>query len=900
MPKPLVIVESPAKARTIAGFLGDDFEVKASIGHIRDLPSNADEVPAEYKGTEAGRLGIDVENHFRPIYVVSRDKKKVVSELKRALKGASELFLATDEDREGEAISWHVLEVLQPTVPVKRMVFHEITPAAIHEAIDNWRDLDLKLVEAQEGRRVLDRLVGYEISPVLWKKVMPKLSAGRVQSVATRLVVERERARMAFRGAEYWDLAGTFSAHDVAFGATLVALAGARVATSRDFDPATGQLTAAADAVRLGEAAAAALAERLRDAPFRVQSVESKAFTERPKPPFTTSTLQQEAARKLRFGAARTMQVAQRLYENGYITYMRTDSTNLSEQAVASARAKIRELYGSEYLPKEPRSWRGKVKNAQEAHEAIRPSGDGLRTPEQLKGELDGDERGLYELVWMRTIACQMADARARRVSLRLTATSSVGEEAAFAASGKTYEFVGFRMAYVEGADDPAAELDDAESPLPAVVEGEGVSCDELAASGHATQPPARFTEASLVKELEERGIGRPSTYASVIQTIQDRGYVWKKGTALVPSWTGFATVRLLEDHFSHLVDYEFTARMEEDLDVIARNEGESEKWLHSFYFGNGHVGLKKMVEGEHLDAIDAREVNTISLGTDVEGRDIVVRVGRYGPYVERGDDRASLPDDLPPDELTIELAGELIARGRDNGRIVGEDPTTGLEVIARDGRYGPYVQLGEGNNGSKPKPRTASLLKSMEIDTVTLDDALMLLSLPRVVGTDHDGAEIVARNGRYGPYLTKGTETRSLETEAQLFTVTLAEAEALFALPKQRRGRQARPPLAELGPHPDSGALIRVLDGRFGPYATDGTTNASLPRGTDPAALTIDEAVALLAARAELGPRRKPAKKTAKRTAKKPAKRTAKKPAKRTAKKPAADAEGALETDRP
>jgi len=900
VPKPLVIVESPAKARTIAGFLGDDFEVKASIGHIRDLPSNADEVPAEYKGTEAGRLGIDVENHFRPIYVVSRDKKKVVSELKRALKGASELFLATDEDREGEAISWHVLEVLQPTVPVKRMVFHEITPAAIHEAIDNWRDLDLKLVEAQEGRRVLDRLVGYEISPVLWKKVMPKLSAGRVQSVATRLVVERERARMAFRGAEYWDLAGTFSAHDVAFGATLVALAGARVATSRDFDPATGQLTAAADAVRLGEAAAAALAERLRDAPFRVQSVESKAFTERPKPPFTTSTLQQEAARKLRFGAARTMQVAQRLYENGYITYMRTDSTNLSEQAVASARAKIRELYGSEYLPKEPRSWRGKVKNAQEAHEAIRPSGDGLRTPEQLKGELDGDERGLYELVWMRTIACQMADARARRVSLRLTATSSVGEEAAFAASGKTYEFVGFRMAYVEGADDPAAELDDAESPLPAVVEGEGVSCDELAASGHATQPPARFTEASLVKELEERGIGRPSTYASVIQTIQDRGYVWKKGTALVPSWTGFATVRLLEDHFSHLVDYEFTARMEEDLDVIARNEGESEKWLHSFYFGNGHVGLKKMVEGEHLDAIDAREVNTISLGTDVEGRDIVVRVGRYGPYVERGDDRASLPDDLPPDELTIELAGELIARGRDNGRIVGEDPTTGLEVIARDGRYGPYVQLGEGNNGSKPKPRTASLLKSMEIDTVTLDDALMLLSLPRVVGTDHDGAEIVARNGRYGPYLTKGTETRSLETEAQLFTVTLAEAEALFALPKQRRGRQARPPLAELGPHPDSGALIRVLDGRFGPYATDGTTNASLPRGTDPAALTIDEAVALLAARAELGPRRKPAKKTAKRTAKKPAKRTAKKPAKRTAKKPAADAEGALETDRP
>jgi DNA topoisomerase I len=880
LPKPLVIVESPAKARTIAGFLGDDFEVKASIGHIRDLPRNADEVPAEYKGTEAGRLGIDVGNHFQPIYVVSPDKKKVVAELKRALKGASELYLATDEDREGEAISWHVLEVLKPRVPVKRMVFHEITAPAIHEAIDNWRDLDLKLVEAQEGRRVLDRLVGYEISPVLWKKVMPKLSAGRVQSVAARLVVERERGRMAFRAADYWDLAGTFSAHEIAFGADLVTLAGTRVATGRDFDSATGQLSGPADAVRLGEAEAAQLAERLRDVPFRVQSVESKAFTERPKPPFTTSTLQQEAARKLRFGAARTMQIAQRLYENGYITYMRTDSTNLSEQAVAAARAQIHELYGDDYLPAKPRRWKGKVKNAQEAHEAIRPAGERLSTPEQLKRELDGDDFKLYELVWMRTIACQMADARARRVSLRLVATSTAAEEAVFAASGKTYEFVGFRLAYVEGADDPAAELDDAERPLPAVAEGEAVSCEELAASGHTTQPPARFTEASLVKELEERGIGRPSTYASVIQTIQDRGYVWKKGTALVPSWTGFATVRLLEQHFSDLVDYEFTARMEEDLDVIARNEAESEKWLHGFYFGNGHAGLKKMVEGEHLDRIDAREVNTIPLGADAEGREIAVRVGRYGPYLERGDDRASLADDLPPDELTVELAVELLARS-DNGRLVGVDPETGLDVMARDGRYGPYVQLGESDNGSKDKPRTASLLKSMEIASVSLDDALMLLSLPRVVGADGDGTEITARNGRYGPYLTKGKETRSLETEEQLFTVTLTEAEALFALPKPRRGRHTKAPLAELGLHPDSGAPVRVLDGRFGPYATDGTTNASLPRGTDPAELTLAEAVTLLRARAELGPRRKPAKKPAKKTAKKAVKKTAKRTAK-------------------
>ncbi|MFN8034559.1 MAG: type I DNA topoisomerase [Acidimicrobiia bacterium] len=901
MAKPLVIVESPAKARTIAGFLGDRFAVESSVGHIRDLPRNADEIPHQFKGTSAGRLGIDVEHHFTPIYVVPAEKKKVVAQLKAALKGADELYLATDEDREGEAISWHVLEVLKPKVPVKRMVFHEITREAIEEAVANWRELDMKLVEAQEGRRVLDRLVGYEVSPVLWKKVMPRLSAGRVQSVATRLVVERERARMAFRAGEYWDLEAQLAAHGVGFAATLVALDGKRLALGKDFDPATGRLAEPDAVVQLDALQATGLVDRLRDAAFAVRSAESSGWKQSPHPPFITSTLQQEAGHKLRFGAARTMAVAQRLYERGFITYMRTDSTNLSEQAITAARSRIRKLYGDDYLPDSARSYKRKVKNAQEAHEAIRPAGDTMRTPDEVSKELDADERKLYDLIWKRTIACQMTDARGKRVSLRIGATSRAGEDTLFAATGRTIEFPGYLRAYVEGADDPDAELEDQESPIPPVAEGESVDCRDLEANGHSTQPPARYTEASLVKELEQRGIGRPSTYASVIQTIQDRGYVWKKGSALVPSWTAFATIQLLERHFDHLVDYSFTATMEEALDVIAAGQGESEKWLDSFYNGNGAPGLKAMVGDEHIASIDAREINSVPLGVDSEGREIVVRVGRYGPYLQRGDDRATLPEDLPPDELSVEVATQLLARGRDEGRILGNDPATGLPVIARDGRYGPYVQLGEipegnGKLAAKDKPKTASLFKTMTLERITLEDALELLSLPRVVGTDAEGNEITAQNGRYGPYIKKGTDSRSIDNEELLLTITMSECEAIFAQPKQRRGRVAKPPLAELGPHPDTGAPVRVLDGRFGPYATDGTTNASLPRGMTPEHVTLDEAVALLRARAEQGPAkpRKAAKKTAKKPAKKTTKTAAKKAAATTAKAAGAKKAGA------
>ena len=881
MPKPLVIVESPAKARTIAGYLGADYVVESSVGHIRDLPSNASEVPKKYKGTDAGRLGIDVENHFEPIYVIPKKKKDVVKELKDALKGASELYLATDEDREGEAISWHVLEVLGPDVPVRRMVFHEITRTAIEEAIQNWRELDMKLVEAQEGRRVLDRLVGYEMSPVLWKKMMPRLSAGRVQSVATRLVVERERARMAFRAAEYWDLEGTFQpavgggdkgdrGSADGFPATLVELDGSKVASGRDFDPATGQVAADArggdPVVHLQQAEAEALVERLRDVQYRVASVESKAFTERPKAPFTTSTLQQEAGRKLRFSAGRTMRVAQGLYERGYVTYVRTDSTNLSDQAINGAREQIRNLYGDAYLPDAPRTYQGKVKNAQEAHEAIRPAGEHMRSPDEVRGELGADERRLYQLVWMRTLASQMTDARARRVSIRLSATSTTGEAAVFAASGKTYEFLGFRRAYVEGADDPAAEREDAESPMPPLAEGDAVSCDTLAAAGHNTQPPARYTEASLVKELEERGIGRPSTYASVIQTItHERGYVWKKGSALVPSWTAFAKLQLMERHFPHLVDYDFTATMEEALDLIANGEGDSENWLHDFYFGNGQHGLKELVGEEHLAEIDPREVNTVEIGKDDDGRTINVRVGKFGPYLERDDERASLADDIPPDELTVDLAVELLARAAEGPQVLGKDPETGLEVIARDGRYGPYVQLGELVDGEE-KPKTASLLSSMSLDTITFEDALKLLRLPRDVGADAEGHKITAHNGRYGPYLKKGKESRSLETEDEIFTVTVERAEALFARPKQHR-RRTKPPIAELGEHPDTGAPVRVLDGRYGPYVTDGSLYATIPRGTDPKSVNLEEGVELLRERESRGPAKRARKTTKKKS---------------------------------
>jgi len=879
----LVIVESPAKAKKIASFLGPGYVVESSIGHIRDLPRNAADVPASHKGQPWARLGVDVDNDFQTLYVVSADKRQQVAKLRALLKDADELFLATDEDREGEAIAWHLLETLKPKVPVRRMVFHEITPSAIQAAVEAPRELDRALVDAQETRRVLDRLYGYEVSPVLWKKVMPKLSAGRVQSVATRVVVERERARMRFREASYWDVEGRFTAAAQddptaprALAATLVALDGTRLATGRDFAAETGLLRPGADVVHLDEASARSLAERLADAPFSVRSVEDRPYTRRPYAPFMTSTLQQEGGRKLRFSAQRVMQTAQRLYENGYITYMRTDSSNLSETAVAAARAQARELYGPEYVPDAPRRYAGKVKNAQEAHEAIRPSGDVFRTPGELARELGGDELRLYELIWQRTVASQMADARGVSATVRLGAATADGTDAEFSASGKVITFPGFLRAYVEGSDDPDAELESTERRLPRVAVGDRLGVDALDPQGHTTSPPARYTEASLVKQLEELGIGRPSTYASIITTIQDRGYVWKKGSALVPTWLAFAVIGLLEQHFARLVDYGFTASMEDDLDTIAGGEGNSVEWLTRFYFGSpdgveGGVarqgGLKKLV-GENLEDIDARGINSIPIGRTGDGTEVVVRVGRYGPYVTVGDERGSLPDDLAPDELTPELAQQL-ASAPSEDRQLGTDPETGYHVVAKAGRYGPYVTLAL-PDGSKDKPPTGSLFASMDLDTLTLEDALRLLTLPRLLG-DSEGEPVTAQNGRYGPYISRGKDSRSLDSEEQLFTVTLADALVLLAQPKTRgRGAAtARPPLKELGVDPASGKAMVVKEGRFGPYVTDGETNASLRRGDDPATLTDERAVELLADRRARGPapkktaRKAPAKKT-------------------------------------
>ncbi|MFN8027615.1 MAG: type I DNA topoisomerase [Acidimicrobiia bacterium] len=904
--KPLVIVESKAKADTIAGFLGRDrYTVKPSVGHIRDLPQGAKQAPKTVTKPQVRRLGIDVDDHFRPVYIVPDNKKHVVAELKAALKDASEVYLATDEDREGEAISWHLLEVLKPKVPVKRMVFHEITEQAIADAIDNWRELDMKLVEAQEGRRILDRLVGYEVSNVAFRRIGRGTSVGRVQSVATRLVVDRERARMAFRSGQYWDLEGTFHAHEQSFPATLVDIDGKRLALGRDFDPDTGALKADSNVALLDEGAVVALAARLDGVDFTVASVDTKQHMEKPKAPFITSTLQQEAGRKLGFSAGRTMSIAQGLYERGLITYMRTDSTSLSEQAVSAARRQIASLYGDAYLPAQPREYRSKVKNAQEAHEAIRPAGDRMRTADDVGGELrSSDERRLYDLIWKRTVASQMADARIQRVTLKLGATSTANEQVTFQASGRTIEFPGYLRAYVEGADDPEAELEDRETILPPLQERERVDCQELRPAGHTTQPPARFTEASLVKELEERGIGRPSTYVSVIETILARDYVFKKGTALVPTWKAFAKVQLLERYFSHLIDYTFTATMEEALDAVARGEGEAEKWLDSFYFGNGTVGLRELVSDERLAQIDMAEVNSVHVGVDAQGNELIVRVWPNGARIERGDEKAPIPVDLAPDELTPEKAEELLAKGGGGPRELGTDPETGLTVLVLSGRFGPFVQLGEQAEGSKEKPKRASLFASMEPDTVTLDEALQLLALPRVVGTDTDGEEITAQNGRYGPYIKKGTDSRSLGAESELFTVTLEQAQAIFAQPKQRRGRVAKPPIAELGLHPDSGAPVRVLDGRFGPYITDGTTNATVPRGIQPDAVTLNEAVELLAERAARGPAKKkaPAKRTtAKKTAaKKPASTTTRTVKKGTTAKKAAAKQAARSAKKP
>jgi DNA topoisomerase-1 len=883
----LVIVESPAKARTIAGYLGKGYVVESSIGHIRDMPDKAAEIPEKYRKEPWARLGVNVDDDFGALYVVHTDKKSQVSKLKSLLKNADELYLATDEDREGEAIAWHLLEELKPKVPTRRMVFHEITPEAIAHAVDNPRELNTGLVDAYQTRRVLDRLYGYEVSPVLWKKVMPRLSAGRVQSVATRLVVARERERIAFRAARYWDLQAVFARADgtgdqgaASFPAGLVAVDGRRVAQGRDFAPSgelrnpdvlylegtsttsdNGQSVPAGIVHRLS---AAELADRLRGADFSVKSVERKPYRRSPYAPFRTTTLQQEASRKLGFSAKYTMSVAQRLYENGHITYMRTDSTTLSQTAIDAARRQARELYGAEYVPDAPRVYASKVKNAQEAHEAIRPAGDSFRTPAQSR--LSGDELRVYELIWKRTVASQMKDATGESVSVRVSGRSTAGEEAEFGASGKIINFHGFLKAYVEDADDDA-DRDDRERRLPPLSEGDALNALELAASEHATRPPARYTEATLVKDLEDREIGRPSTYANILGTILDRGYVFKKGTALVPSFLAFAVITLLERHFSQLVDYDFTARMEDALDAIARGEAARVPWLRRFYFGaEGEEGLKELVSD--LGDIDARDVSSFPLA----GTDITVRVGRYGPYLERGEQRVNVPEGTAPDELTPEKAEELFAQPSGDFPL-GTDPGTGREIVAKAGRFGPYVTevLPEGDSS---KPRTASLLKSMALDTVTLEDALRLLTLPRTIG-ELDGEPITVQNGRYGPYVKKGADSRSLESEEQLFTLTLAEAKELFAQPKARgRGRAAAaPPLRELGADPASQRPMVIKEGRWGAYVTDGETNASLRQGDAVESITPQRAAELLAERrtaAPSAPRRRAA-------AKKPA---AKKPA--------------------
>ena len=952
----LVIVESPNKVRSIAGYLGPEFDVEASVGHIRDLPQPS-ELPATMKKGPYGKFAVDVEDDFTPYYVVNPDKKKTVAQLKKALKEADELYLATDDDREGEAIAWHLQQVLKPKVPVRRMVFTEITREAVTRALDNTRELDIHLVDAQETRRILDRLVGYEVSPVLWRKVRAGLSAGRVQSVATRLVVERERERMAFRSASYWGVEADFSTvlspvdvtarQDASFTARLVTLDGRRVATGRDFND-DGELRPAAvkaSAVHLHQVGATAVAEAIGRGEPRVAGVEDKPYKRRPAAPFTTSTLQQEASRKLRMNPRETMRVAQGLYENGFITYMRTDSTVLSGQAVAAARSQVAELYGAEYVPERPRVYASKSKGAQEAHEAIRPAGDHFRTPAQVSGELTGAQFRLYELIWKRTVASQMADAvgSTATVTVEVPLTPVAGESrdsgptfstAGLTASGTVITFRGFLAAYEEGRDaeryqdDAGATAKDSKDVrLPAMISGQELAALDAEASGHETTPPPRYTEASLVKALEEREIGRPSTYAATMSTISDRGYVDHRGQALVPTWLAFAVTRLLEENFAELVDYDFTASMERDLDRIAAGEEDRVAWLRRFYNGQGGAGTEQAASGEleavaaalraqglkglvdNLGEIDARAVNSIEIG---EG--ITLRVGRYGPYLEDAEGkRANVPADLAPDELTVDKARELFTRAADDGRELGVDPVSGHVIIAKDGRYGPYVtevlpepeetaeaetaktaktakstKTKKATKAAKPKPRTASLLRSMDLSTVTLEQALDLLSLPRVVGQDPEsGEDITAQNGRYGPYLKKGTDSRSLETEEQIFTVTLEQALEIFAQPKRRRGQAAaRGPLRELGEDPATGKPVVIKDGRFGPYFTDGETNVTLRRGDDPATVTPERAFELLAEKRAKGPAKK---RTTRKTAAK--KTTAKKTTakKTTAKKAAA-----------
>lgn len=872
---PVVIVESPAKARTIGKFLGSKYRIEASIGHIRDLPSDASEVPEELKKEKWSKLGIDIENDFKALYVVPADKKDHLKKLRSMVKDASVVYLATDEDREGESISWHLVQELQPKCETKRLVFHEITKTAILEALEHPREIDMDLVEAQETRRLVDRLYGYTVSPLLWKKVRPKLSAGRVQSVAVRLIVERERERMRFLPAEYWSLDVVLAAGEETFGASLQGLGADKVATGRDFDPETGRLKAASKGlVVLGEKQTTDLAAELTGKNAKVLDVEQKPYTERPYPPFTTSTLQQEAARKLRFAAARTMRAAQRLYENGFITYMRTDSTTLSTQAVAAARTLIEREFGGQYLPDAPRQYATKVKNAQEAHEAIRPAGNDFVHPKELPADMGGDERAIYDLVWRRTVASQMKDATGQRTTMTLGMDSKAGA-ARFVATGKTIGFAGYRLAYVEDLDEADSELAETERVLPDLKVGQQATARELKPAGHTTQPPPRITEAGLIKELEARGIGRPSTYAAIIETIVRREYVFKRGTALVPTFTAFAVVDLLASYLGWLVDYQFTAKMEDDLDDISNGKAKRLDYLTHFFLGNtskggGQPGLRDRVSGIEGD-IDPRKICSIPLGTNEQGELVEVRVGRYGPFLSCGDKRAPVPDEMPPDEMTLVKAIELLKKGGEGPKKLGEDPATGLPVFVKVGRFGPYFQLGEAKEAAGKKlkkedrPKMASLLAGMEVETVTLDQALATLSLPRTVGiaktAEGKDEPVLAANGRYGPYLKWGTDTRSIPAGHTPLTVDIGLAMQLFAQPKTGRGgrgpsmQKAR---RELGESPVTGKVVKLLDGRYGTYVTDGTTNATLPKDENPDELSLPRALDLLAARASKGPAKK------------------------------------------
>ncbi|MEC7355821.1 MAG: type I DNA topoisomerase [Planctomycetota bacterium] len=890
----LVIVESPAKARTISKFLGKGYTVEASIGHIRDLPQGKKEMPADLKDEEWAKLGVNVNDRFTPVYVVPQDKKSHITKLKKLLKESQNLYLATDEDREGEAISWHLQEVLKPKVPVHRLVFHEITNEAILNALETPREIDDGLVKAQETRRILDRLYGYEISEFLWRKKLGR-SAGRVQSVAVRLIVQREWERRAFRSATYWDLMAKFSTSDgQSFDATLVSVDGRKIPSGKDFDSATGQIKDPGFML-MDETGAQQLLQKLKTGTFAVTKMQVKPYTQKPAAPFTTSTMQQEANRKLGFTARRTMSAAQSLYENGYITYMRTDSTSLAKVAVDAARELVGEEYGKDYLPEEPRTYRSTVRNAQEAHEAIRPAGNPFRLPDSLKGELAPDQFKLFELIWKRTVASQMQNARGRRVTITVE-----GEGSVFQVSGKTIDFPGFLRAYVEGADDPNAELADKETLLPAVEEGQAVSLKEVEPKSHTTQPPSRFSEAALTRELEQRGIGRPSTYASIIETIQTRNYVFKKGNALVPTWNAFSMVRLMEEHFPSLVDYEFTANMEGLLDSISRQEAGNIEYLEEFYFGKETPGLKGRLETK-IKEVDPRAISTFPLGTPEEGEHLEVvnlRVGQYGPYLEQGERKASLPEDLPPDELTLESALELLKKAETGDEPLGICPDTHKPVFVKSGRFGPYVQLGLADEGEKPK--NAGLLKGMSVEDITLEVALKLLSLPRQVGEHPDSKEVIeAFNGRYGPYIKCGSETRSLPDDVSPLDVQLEQALFLLSQPK-RRGRSApKEPIKTFESSPITEQPIRLLEGRYGPYVTDGETNASLPKGTETETVTFEQALQLLAERAAKGPSRKKKKTKKKATKKKAAKKKlAKKKAtkKKAAKNKAVSAESVEE----